>query len=389
MVVDPPGVPRAATHAPPSHRRRPSAVRVTGAILLIGLLAAVVIVGALSWRSLSTTDVTVAEPSPARIEAAIASDPPDDGMLRAPETTPSAPEAASSRPEDLPTMTLVDVAPAEGSSIGGEAVVLTGTGFAEPLAVTVGGRPAARVQVLNDRKLRVLLPPGLPGDAVVEITRPSEPPLVVEGLLTYVDRPPRVVMAIRPALGSSAGGTAVTIVGTGFEPGARVVIGGERATSVEVVDATRITAITAEHDEGIVDVVVRNPGMPAAVLEQAYEFVPGPTLTGVDPIELANTGGVAFTVWGTGFVPGIVVSVNGLPASEVQVIDGTVLTAVAPIGVPGPASLRVEVPGQPPATLLDAFVYVGPPPAPQPTVDPLSGDPAAVPAADEVDPAAG
>lgn len=262
---------------------------------------------------------------------------------------------------------LTDVSPAEGSTTGGEAVVLTGSGFREGMMVRVEGRDAPQVEVLNDRKLRVVLPPGLPGDAAVEVGSAIDVPLVADGLFTYVERPPRVVMAIRPTLGSLAGGTAVTIVGTGFEPGARVVLGGERASDVEVIDSTRITATTPVHEPGIVDLVVRNPGMPAAVLAGAFEFVPGPTITGIDPIDIPESGGMTLTIWGTGFAPGMEVTLNGLPAFDIQVVDDTMLTATAPPGIPGPATLVVRNAGQPPATLLDAAFYFVPAPVEEAT----------------------
>jgi hypothetical protein len=62
--------------------------------------------------------------------------------------------------------------------------------------------------------------------------------------------------------GASAGGTAVTIVGTGFDIGTpTVAIGGAAATSVVVVNATHITCVTpAGTPEASVAVVVSGPG---------------------------------------------------------------------------------------------------------------------------------
>ncbi len=50
----------------------------------------------------------------------------------------------------------------------------------------------------------------------------------------------------------------MTLTGTGFTTGATVTIGGVAATSVVVVSATSITAVTAAHAPGAVDVVVTN-----------------------------------------------------------------------------------------------------------------------------------
>jgi hypothetical protein len=67
------------------------------------------------------------------------------------------------------------------------------------------------------------------------------------------------VSSIAPSSGPLAGGTAVTITGTGFEAGATVAIGGASATSVVVVSDTSITAVTPSGTAGAQDVVVTNP----------------------------------------------------------------------------------------------------------------------------------
>ena len=59
--------------------------------------------------------------------------------------------------------------------------------------------------------------------------------------------------------GSTAGGTSVTIAGTGFQSGATVTFGGSSATSVVVVSGTSITCATPAHSAGAVDIVITNP----------------------------------------------------------------------------------------------------------------------------------
>ena len=64
------------------------------------------------------------------------------------------------------------------------------------------------------------------------------------------------VTSIVPTSGPTAGGTAVTITGTNLIAGATVALGGSAATSVVVVNATTITAVTPSHAAGAVNVVV-------------------------------------------------------------------------------------------------------------------------------------
>jgi CSLREA domain-containing protein len=69
------------------------------------------------------------------------------------------------------------------------------------------------------------------------------------------------VTSVGPTSGAAAGGTAVTITGTGFAAGATVTIGGAAATNVVVVDGSTITCKTPALPAGTLnDVVVTNPG---------------------------------------------------------------------------------------------------------------------------------
>lgn len=64
--------------------------------------------------------------------------------------------------------------------------------------------------------------------------------------------------SITPATGGIAGGTAVTIIGSGFAGTRGVLIGGVAATSFKVVSDTKITCKTAAHAAGVVPVVIQD-----------------------------------------------------------------------------------------------------------------------------------
>ena len=80
------------------------------------------------------------------------------------------------------------------------------------------------------------------------------------------------VTAISPTSGSSSGGTALTITGTGFLAGAAVSLGGTAATGVTVVNGTTITATAPTHAAGTVDVVVTNSDGQSGTLSAAYTY---------------------------------------------------------------------------------------------------------------------
>lgn len=94
---------------------------------------------------------------------------------------------------------------------------------------------------------------------------------------------------VAPATGTTAGGTAVTITGTGFESGDGIRFGANDATSVVVVNATTITCVAPAGSAGAVDVHLRRASSNIATDAGAYTYV-APAL---DSFEIIETGGGA------------------------------------------------------------------------------------------------
>lgn len=84
---------------------------------------------------------------------------------------------------------------------------------------------------------------------------------------------------VSPASGPTAGGTAITLTGSRFASGARVLIGGAAARSVKVVDATKIVAETPSSEAAIVDVTVVSADGAASTAQGAFQYLPGTATT--------------------------------------------------------------------------------------------------------------
>ncbi|HJT00248.1 MAG TPA: IPT/TIG domain-containing protein [Terriglobales bacterium] len=84
--------------------------------------------------------------------------------------------------------------------------------------------------------------------------------------------PTPTVTGISPTSGSSNGGTALTITGTGFLAGATVSLGGTAATGITVVSSTKITATAPAHAAGAVNVVVTNTDGQSGTLAGGYTY---------------------------------------------------------------------------------------------------------------------
>jgi hypothetical protein len=83
---------------------------------------------------------------------------------------------------------------------------------------------------------------------------------------------PRVI-SIAPNSGTTAGGTLVTITGTGFAAGASVNIGGAPAAAAVFASSTSIHATAAPHAPGRADVEVVNPDGQKDTLTGAYAYI--------------------------------------------------------------------------------------------------------------------
>jgi hypothetical protein len=81
------------------------------------------------------------------------------------------------------------------------------------------------------------------------------------------------VISVSPNTGTTAGGTLITIAGTGFVTGASVTVGGSPATVVNVTSSNLLAAQTPAHSAGVVDVVVVNPDGQRATLTNGFTFV--------------------------------------------------------------------------------------------------------------------
>jgi uncharacterized protein (TIGR03437 family) len=64
------------------------------------------------------------------------------------------------------------------------------------------------------------------------------------------------VSAVNPTSGTTAGGTPVTVTGTGFTPDSEVTFGGYQANSVTYVSPTQLSAVSPAHAAGAADVRV-------------------------------------------------------------------------------------------------------------------------------------
>jgi hypothetical protein len=154
------------------------------------------------------------------------------------------------------------VSPATGPEAGGTSVTITGTDLGGATAVTFGGTPATSVTSNTPTQIVAVSPAGTGTvDVVVTTAGGTSATAGTDNDFTYVAAPPApVVSAVSPTSGTTAGGTTVTITGTGLAGATAVTFGGTAATSFTVDNSTQITATSPAHAAGAVDVTVETPG---------------------------------------------------------------------------------------------------------------------------------
>ncbi|MBN9341004.1 MAG: IPT/TIG domain-containing protein, partial [Comamonadaceae bacterium] len=254
--------------------------------------------------------------------------------------------------------TLTQITPTTGSINGGTTVTLTGSGFSPGTSVTFGGTLASSVTIINATTLTAVTPAYTNGSLTVDVVVDNGVSnATLTGGFTYQAMAPSL-STITPNNGPLAGGTTITLNGSGFTPGTQVTIGSVPALSITVTNSTTLTAVVPTYISGNLakDVTVDN-GQGSATVNAGFTYVVStPTLATVTPITGNTAGGATITLLGSGFVPGSVVLVDGINAANVQVINSTTLTAVTPAHAAGTVDVTINN-GAGTAALTNAFTY--------------------------------
>ena len=158
---------------------------------------------------------------------------------------------------DKPTVT--SISPTTGPVGGGTSVTIAGTGFTSAATVKFGPNAATSVTYISPTQIIATSPAGT-GTVDITVTNidgtsntgPSDK-------FTYAPVP--VITSSSPSSGTNAGGTSVTIRGSGFTGATAVSFGGTPAASFTVNSASQITATSPAHAAGgPVDITVTTPG---------------------------------------------------------------------------------------------------------------------------------
>ncbi len=265
------------------------------------------------------------------------------------------------------TVSLPSTIPANFGLNASQLGVLSGLVSITVNAQSAQDRPSFSGTSLDVVGLRVTVLTGLDSGAVIDVAGAS-----CQATGTDIEAVP-TVSGLSPQVGPAAGGTTVTIDGTGFVPTSAVDFGGIAATNVHVVSATVLTA-TSPADSAIttntaVPVTVANtwgtgPASNGPSNDFTYEVAPGltgPGNAGLDPTSGPTSGGTVVTITGTDFGTDSTVAFGTNPGTNVVVgAGGTSLTVDAPASTTGAGNVNVTVSDAGGTSNAESFDYVAP-----------------------------
>ena len=157
--------------------------------------------------------------------------------------------------------------------------------------------------------------------------------------------PTPTVTGLTTGVGPTAGGTSVSITGSGFTPASTVDFGPAPATAVTYLSAQELT-VTSPPGSGPVDVTVTN-ATTTSTTSSADRFYFGntPTVTGLSQHAGPTTGGSAVTITGSGFTGATTVTFGDMPAAAFTVVSDIQVQATTPANVPaGTMDVQVVTP---------------------------------------------
>ena len=246
----------------------------------------------------------------------------------------------------LVPVTITGFTPTSGPSAGGTLVTINGTNLGSAIAVKFGTVSGTGLNVVSPTQLQVISPEGT-GSVALTVSTSDAQAATSPGNFTYSDAAPATMISgCNPTSGPPAGGTLVTLTGTGFTDVNAVKFGTAPAAFFNVISPTEIQA-SSPAGTGSVQITIP---MGVQVVSCPTNFTytgtsTGPTITGISPASGPAAGGTVVTLTGTNFTGATAVNFGANPGTSLLVLSPTQLQITSPSGT-GNVSVSVTANGQ-------------------------------------------
>jgi len=167
---------------------------------------------------------------------------------------------------------VTSISPTSGPATGGTSVTVTGTGFSGVISVGFGGTAVNPQTGATDTQVVVVSPGGTGTVDLTVTTPPGTSATSGSDQFTYTAVAP-TVSGISPSSGPAAGGTSVTITGTGFT-GVTSVGFGDTGVNVQSGNTDTQLVVVSPGGTGTVDLTVTTPsGTSATSANDQFTYV--------------------------------------------------------------------------------------------------------------------
>jgi hypothetical protein len=283
-----------------------------------------------------------------------------------------------------PAPSITSITPVSGPIAGGTTITINGSGFVSGTTASVGGTAATGITLVSETQLTAVTPSGVAGPVDVVVSGPTALMATAVNGFTYLSGPAPnpTITRVDPTSGSAAGGTVITLTGSGFQTGVTVTLGGTLSGTVTLLTGGSLTFVAPAGAAGAAAIVVTNLDATTVTGTGFFTYgVPTPVVTVVNVNTGPVAGGTAITITGTGFesagVSQPTVTIGGASATSVSAVNATTITCTTGAAtVVGPQSVIVTNPNTNSGNLASGYSYVGPNPAPaslNPAIGPQAG----------------
>jgi hypothetical protein len=261
--------------------------------------------------------------------------------------------------------TVSEIKPCTGLKGGGTTVLVTGSGFDSSSECMFGAVIAAGTTLISSTQLACTSPMASePGLVSVTITNDGQSPS--EGGIHFDYLEPIVVDSMEPLVGWDAGGTAVTMIGSGFTRDEIICrFGNEHVASIEITSSS-VVCMSPQHPVGNVSVGLSANKVDFVQVGTQFSYKASAEVLSVVPTAGSENGGATVTVTGSGFAGmGDAQCSFGGSVTETSVLSSTSATCKTPAHSAGSVKFQVvagssglaAVPSMDFAFLEDPIIY--------------------------------
>ncbi|WP_285616721.1 choice-of-anchor P family protein [Kineosporia sp. NBRC 101677] len=245
--------------------------------------------------------------------------------------------------------TVSNLAPGNGSILGGTSVTVTGTNLDQVTSVDVGNAAGTITAQSNDgTSLTFTTPANLSvGTVTVTLNGPGSTTTNAGPFAYQLAGLPPIAVTMNPSTGPIAGGTPVTItslnlVGTPIG----VDFGGVPGTNFSWDGLTISVTSPQTTNPGDVGVAIRySGGVTQSIVANTFTYTAAAASVGsLSPSAGPATGGTTVTVTGSGFTPSSIVFVDGMPVVT-TFVNSTTVRFTSPLHAAGAAPITVRTGG--------------------------------------------